>query len=155
MKKILSLLIITMFLIVGCQKEEFYFKHNGKEMHLNEVFSISKYGEYQDSFETENCALESMVITYFYDGYEINTYNTDNRNNVVYAIYLKDERIKTTEGIKLNDKLEDVLKIYGDDYLLKDNKYTYNKGDTSLIFTINDSYVKEIEYRIKGIFDII
>lgn len=151
MRKIISL-ILGIVLLTACGKnDEFTLKYQDKELFLNKVFSKEKYGEYKDSFESSNCAFGDKDITYIYDELEIETYGNDNGDLIVYSIYLTGDNIKTSEGISLYDEIADAIKIYGDDYQKDDNKYTYTKGNTDLIFITDNDIINSIEYRLNNI----
>lgn len=49
------------------------------------------------------------------------------------------------------DEIGDAIKIYGDDYQKDDNKYTYTKGNTDLIFITDNDIINSIEYRLNNI----
>ena len=72
MKKMISL-VLFLLVITGCgsTKEDFYLNYNNKKLLLNNVFSESEYGKYNDSFESENCAFGDKDITYIYDDIEV------------------------------------------------------------------------------------
>ena len=89
-------------------------------------------------------SLESVFL-------DIETYGNDNGDLIVYSIYLTGDNIKTSEGISLYDEIADAIKIYGNDYQKDDNKYTYTKGNTDLIFITDNDIINSIEYRLNNI----
>ena len=152
MKKIISLIVILLF-ITGCGKKEegFYLTYNNKNINLGEVFDVNIHGQYNDMFESENCAFGDRDITYIYDNIEIETYGNKKNELIIYSIVLSNENFKNNEGIGLYDSIDDAIKKYGDKYERDDNKYTYVKGDTSLIFIVDNNLIESIEYRLNNI----
>ncbi len=150
MKKVISLILMILF-ITACQskKEEFYLTYNGKDIKLDTVFNDNN--DYNDHFESENCAFGDRDVTYIYDDIEIETYGNKSNNLIIYSIVFTGENVKTNEGIGLYDSIKDVIKIYGDDYIKEDNKYTYNHGKTSLIFITNNDIIESIQYTLNNL----
>ena len=157
MKKLIKGIIsvfIVLFIFTGCKKEvvnDFYLEYKSNKLWLNQPFDVSEYGEYNDSFESESCAFGDSDVTYIYDDLEIEAYGNSKKEKIVYSMRFTSENIKTTEGLGLYDTLEDMIRIYGKDYINEDNKYTYNHNNTSLIILIDNDIINSIEYRIKNI----
>ena len=150
MKKIILSLIlfISMILLVGCQNknnEVFTFKYNDKVYNLGEVFSKEKYGKELKYSEVASCAFEGIDKTYTYDHYEVTTYPVDNADKVYVILFLDDE-VATTEGIKITDSKDDMIKKYGNDYKQEGNLYTYKKDKTILNFIVENDVITSIEY---------
>ncbi len=152
MKKLIILLLIGI-LITGCsevKKEEnkvYSFTYNDKNFILGEEFSTSKYGKEVRYAEVPSCAGQGVDKTYTYDHYEITT-TPDGDKDKIYTIYLTDDSVKTTEGIKIGDSLENLTKTYGNDYEKRDNAYTYTLDNTHLEFIVVGDTISSIEYYI-------
>ncbi len=152
MKKIISIFIM-LILVTGCGNKvsEFSLKYQGRELFLNKVFNENDYGKYNDFFENQNCAFGDKDITYIYDDIEVETYGNKNGDLIVYSIYFTGDNIKTNEGIGLYDEIDDALKVYNDGYINIDNKYTFIRGNTELIFITDNGIINSIEYRLNKI----
>ena len=155
MKKILSLMFLVLLLVVGCQKEEkeeFYLTYSGHNLYLNKEYTTDNYGQYTEMFENESCAFGDRDVTFIYPDIEIETYSNLNSDKlIVYSIYFTGDDAKTNEGIKLFDEIAYAIKVYGNGYEKDGSKYTYNQGNTSLIFITENDIIKNIEYRVKNI----
>ncbi len=152
MKKLINLIfILVLFLVIGCSnKGDFYLKYQDKSFELNKVFTKEEYGNYNDYFESENCAFGNKDITYFYDDVEVETYGNERDELIVYSILFTSENVKTNEGIGLYDTINDAINTYGNDYIKDGNKYIYNRNNTSLIIIVQNDIIESIEYRIKN-----
>lgn len=152
MKKIIS---ITLFLLLltgcGSKQEDFYLNYNNKKLLLNHSFSESEYGQYNDSFESENCAFGDKDITYIYDDLEVEAYGNSKGEMIVYSIVLTSENVKTNEGIGLYDSLDDVISKYGDDYQKEGNTYRYIHNNTEIVFITQNDIIETIEYRLVNV----
>ena len=149
MKKVIISLILMLFVLTGCKnKEEFFLTYNNKDIKLDTVYKDS---EYNDFFESENCAFGEKDITYIYDDIEIETYGNKNNELIIYSIRLINDSVKTNEGIGLYDNVSLMIDKYGDDYVKEDNKYTYNHGKTSLIFITDNDIIESIEYALNNL----
>ena len=152
MKKIISLILIVLFITAcGNKKEEFYLTYNSKNIKLDTVYNISDHGQYTDLFENENCAFGDRDVTYIYDDIEVETYGNKKNELIIYSIRLTGENAKTNEGIGLYDSVEDIISKYGKDYIKEDNKYTYKHGKTSLIFITQNDIIESIEYQLNNL----
>ena len=152
MKKIISLLLIVFFITAcGSKKDEFYLTYNNHDIKLDTVFDTNVHGNYNDSFESTNCAFGNRDVTYIYDDIEVETYGNSKNELIIYSIHFVNENVKTNEGIAIYDSVEDVINKYGDDYIKDDNKITYKHGKTSLIFITNNDIIESIEYELNNL----
>lgn len=151
MKKIVSLFIFLLLLTAcGTKKEEFYLKYNNRDIKLDTVFDAS-ISDYNDSFESANCAFGNRDVTYIYDDIEVETYGNDKNELIIYSIVFTSENVKTNEGIGIYDSIEEAVEKYGKDYTQEDNKYTYTHGKTSIIFITSNGIIESIEYLLNNI----
>ena len=51
------------------------------------------------------------------------------------------------EGVKVSDTVDRMLRVYGENYQVRNDGYEYFRGDTSLMFYVNASSITKIEYR--------
>ncbi len=151
MKKIISLILIVIFLTAcGNKKEEFYLTYHNEDIKLDTLFKDLE-GGYNDLFESENCAFGDKDVTYIYDDIEIETYGNKNNELIIYSIRFTNSEVKTNEGVSIDDSVDDMVKAYGNDYLKEDNKYTYKHGKTSLIFITDNDIIISIEYTLNNL----
>lgn len=151
MKKIVSLILVVIFITAcGNKKEEFYLTYNNEDIKLDTLFKDLK-GGYNDLFESENCAFGDKDVTYIYDDIEIETYGNKNSELIIYSIRFINSEVKTNEGVRIDDNVDDMVKAYGDDYIKDDNKYTYKHGKTSLIFITDNDIIVSIEYTLNNL----
>lgn len=152
MKKLLVVLL-GILVLTGCSKknknevQEFVLNYNNIEYKLGEVFSKDKYGEPKSYSEVESCAFDGIDKTYKYDHLEVTTYPKDKKDKI-YVILFLDEKIRTNEGLRISDSLEDMKRLYGNDYKQEGNSYTYTRGKTDLQIIIENNYVTSIEYNL-------
>lgn len=153
MKKIISVLVLGIVLLVGCGKKEqdFYLTYQGKNLYLDKVYNENDYGKAEDSFENESCAFGDRDVTYIYDEIEVETYGNNKGELIVYSIYFTGDNVKTNEGIGLYDTISDAIKVYGKDYVQDGTKYVYEHNNTSLIFITENDVIRKIEYRVKNV----
>lgn len=152
MKKIISLILVLLFITAcGNGQGEYYLSYSGKDIKLDTVYNIDAHGKYNRLFESANCAFGDRDVTYIYDDIEVETYGNKKNELIIYSIRLTTDKAKTNEGIGLNDSIEDVIRVYGNDYTKYNNKYTYKQGKTSLIFITNNDIIESIEYELNNI----
>ena len=164
MKKIISLLLIASLILCACGKKDteevkgpevakdgFYLNYNGYKLELNKEFTTDSYGEYNNSFENENCAFGERDVTYFYDDLEVETYGEKTGPLTVYSIKITGDNGKTNEGIGLYDSIDDMVNAYGEGYEKNDNKYKYVKNNTELVFITENDLIVSIEYLVSNL----
>ena len=103
-------------------------------------------GESKSVFTAPSCAGEGITYMYDFASYEIETYPaSDGKNRIGYIIF-KDDMVATAEGVDLSMTREDVLRIYGADGEVSENKITYEKDGTKLNFLFEGDSMVSIEY---------
>ncbi|MFP4698532.1 MAG: hypothetical protein ACLFMO_07480 [Eubacteriales bacterium] len=125
----------------------FEFESNGVTIAINQEAKtvVEKLGDSLDYFEAPSCAFDGMDKIYTYNGFELHTYEVDGVDYVLSVIFL-DDSVTTKEGVYLFSSLDDVLEVYGENYTENQGLYTYEKGDTTLSFLIENNEVVSIEY---------
>lgn len=93
-------------------------------------------GEPIDSLEAPSCVHDGMDRVYYYAGYEINTQPTAAGGEVIVSIYLSDDSITTDEGLRIGDKAEKVVQLYGE-ATPEGGLYTYTKTDRGVSVALN------------------
>ena len=86
-----------------------------------------------------------------YDDIEVETYGNNKGELIIYSIRFTGEDVKTNENIGLYSSLNDMIKTYGGNYVKNDNEYTYTKGNTDLIFIVQNDMIESIEYRLNNL----
>lgn len=159
MKKwmVLGLCFVTFF-SVGCTKQEetfslvedgsFLFVYDTMPFPLGDVFLKSAYGDAL-KITTEKSKNHTQKIRYTYKHYEVVTYIEEDLE-LINQVILLDNQTSTMEGVKVSDKVEKMLQIYGENYQIRNDGYEYFKGETSLMFYVSDSSITKIEYRYKA-----
>lgn len=169
MKKIISILMLTVFLITGCtgnasssqngttgaentqNNECFYVINDAKIVpgtDFSEAFGI--LGEPVKYTEAASCYYEGMDKIYSYDGFEITTYPVKEKD-FVQDINISSDKYKTTEGITVGSTLKEVTDAYGEDYELTGKMYRYFYNDNLyMYFFINNDVVKFFGYAIEA-----
>ena len=133
--------------ILKKEDEVYTFSDNGKKIALGEVFSKESLGigDEESYSEIASCAFEGLDKTYTYANYEITTY-PDGDKDRIYTIYFLNTEAKTEEGVSVSDSLEKMLQVYGDNYEIQGNQYTYTKGKTQLQFIVENDVITSIQY---------
>lgn len=96
---------------------------------------------------TFGCGNGRVSKTYYYDGFEVVTYEMiDDRKPYVASILMTGKEVSTAEGLSIGDMAEKVTELYGegkaDGYDLR-----FVKGDMELVVTCKDGTVTAIEYK--------
>lgn len=126
---------------------EYSLNYNGKEYTLGAVFTEEKYGKAENYSEMQSCAFDGIDKTFTYRDYEIYTY-PDQEEDKILSIYFLNQMISTTEGIRIGDTFEKMIKVYGEEYEQMNSQYSYHKGKTSLRFIVENNEISSIEYTL-------
>ena len=110
---------------------------------INEI--LEALGEPLGIFEAPSCAFDGIDIIFRFPGIQIHTYPRDD-GDFVHTISLRDDSVKTMEGIYLGDGPDKVFDRYGSDYEAEFDMYTFTRGMTTLSFVIEDDIVVAITY---------
>ncbi len=169
MKKIISILMLTVFLITGCagnaassqndttsaedtQNNECFYVINDAKIVPGTDFSeaLGILGDPVKYTEAASCYYEGMDKIFSYEGFEITTYPVKEKD-FVQDINISSDKYKTTEGITVGSTLKDVTDAYGEDYELTGKMYRYYYSDNLYMyfFIINDA-VKYFGYAIEA-----
>ncbi len=107
---------------------------------------LEQLGESASYFEAASCAFEGLDKTYTYNGFELDTYPTGDKD-YVSAVVLKDDSVATQEGICIGDSRDKVLQAYPDGGTEECGMIIYRKGGMKLVFILKEEEVASIEYR--------
>lgn len=103
---------------------------------------VEKLGSYS-YFESASCAFNGLDKQYDYGSFVLTTYPID-EVDYVNSVELKDDLVKTAEGVAIGASEDDVKSAYGDPAAAGD--YSYTKGDSKLLFVVKDGKVSSIQY---------
>ena len=169
MKKIICILMLTVFLITGCasgaassqnstteadntQDNECFYVINDAKIVPGTDFAeaLDVLGEPVKYTEAASCYYEGMDKIYSYDGFEITTYPVKDKD-FVQDISISADKYKTTEGITVGSTLKDVTDAYGEDYELTGKMYRYfYSDDLYMYFFIMNDVVKYFGYAVEA-----
>ena len=106
---------------------------------------LDKLGEADSYFEAASCAFDGLNKMYTYAHFEIDTY-PDGDQDLISAIYLKDDLVSTKEGLSIGADKAQMESIYGTDYTEKGTECIYENQGMSLRVMITDGKVSYITY---------
>ena len=150
-------------LLFGCSKEQkdegkqtgiiqeqsngYYFVYDEMEiivdMPAKEV--LENLGEYKTYFEAQSCAIDSIIRTYGYGNFEIDTYELDGKE-YISSIFFKDDTVTTKEGAFLFMNKDQLFHLYGEDYIEEAGMVVYYKDKMKLKFLISEDEIVSIQY---------
>ena len=107
---------------------------------------LERLGEPVSYFEAASCAFEGLDKMYTYQGFEVDTYPTGEKD-YISTVILKDDSVATGEGIAIGDSLEKLQQAYPEGKLQENGMIVCEKGGMKLCFILENDEVKSIEYR--------
>ncbi len=107
---------------------------------------VEQLGEPASYYESPSCAFDNLDKFYTYQGFEIDTYYS-NEKDLVLGVVLLDDTVSTTEGVCIGDAKDKVSSIYGQPTEETDNSATYKKDNMKLVFIFQDDVIAAIEYK--------
>lgn len=156
MKKLgvlLTILVMAVaFTACGEKKEEgiaSQVKIHGTQLALGAEFTSSAedaLGEKVNEVQAPSCHYDGTDNIYYYDGFTVYTY-MEGEKSIVYSIELESASLSTPEGAKTGMSLDDIKKIYGEDFeeTVTGISYAITEG-RKLNFRASDGAVTLIEY---------
>lgn len=120
-------------------------EYEGKDMTPGAVFSRDIFGGEVTYSEVPSCAGQGTDKVYNYGSYEITAYQ-DGDQEKIYSVYFIDDKITTTEGVKISDDSSVMFEKYGDNYEQTGNQYTYTSGNVELSFIVENDFIRSITY---------
>jgi hypothetical protein len=129
------------------QGEGFQFEFNGVAIPLNVDAApvIEALGEPVEYFEAPSCAFQGLDKIFYYNGFEINTYPSGDKDFISTVNFL-DDSVATDKGIYLGSTLDDVVAAYGENYEVENTAYTYTLGETELTIIVENDVVSAITF---------
>lgn len=154
MKKFI-IILLSIFLIVGCQKKEeeklpteFYTSYNSIDIKLGTLFNnlLVTLDEYNSSHKEQSNYYDGEATIYEYDTFEIETFLDNNVEKIYSIMFTSDEQL-TNEGLRIGDSKEKMINVYKDDYYNPiDNVFIYKLSNTNLSFTLENDIIIGIVY---------
>lgn len=128
------------------------FSFSGTDIVIGEEVQpvAEKLGEPVNYFEAPSCAAQGISKTYTYDGFEINTTPSGDKDLIAAIIVLSDT-VNIPGDITIGSKAEAVKAAYGDNYNESNGSITYEGGDVQLTFLVKDDVVTSIQYISKSL----
>lgn len=123
------------------------FTYEGVNLYVGDIFSAASLPEPKSVYQVPSCAIEGTDNVYNYGTFELTAFN-DGTEEVIYSVYITDANTPTNEGLYLGDNLTLMESIYGTEYERTDNQVVYAKGDSRLIFILQNDIVVSIEFRM-------
>lgn len=105
---------------------------------------VSALGEPVSYYEAASCAFEGLDKFYTYNGFELHTYPSEDKDYVSAIVFI-DDSVSTAEGVSIGDTLEKVKEAYGEG-TEESGMLVYEKDGMKLCFILKDTVVS-IEYR--------
>ena len=122
---------------------------NGTQLALGAEFTAAieeTLGELVNEVQAPSCHYDGTDNIYYYDGFTVYTYMEGDKS-IVYSVELESASISTPEGAKTGMSLEEVQRLYGEDFeeTVTGISYTIGEG-MKLNFRASDGAVTLIEY---------
>ena len=127
--------------------ETYTFTVNGfqisPDMDMGKV--LAAIGKEETYYEAPSCAFQGLDKIYTYPDFEIDTY-PQGEKDLISVILLKDDLVKTDEGIRIGDSVEEVLSAYPG-AKEESGSITLSKGNMQLLFLDDGQSVTSIQYK--------
>ena len=104
-------------------------------------------GEPIAEFRMPSCAFDGTDIVYRFPGIQVHTIPIGDAN-YIHTISLMDDTVSTSEGIMLGSNIEELISVYGYDYVWEYGMYTFTREHTSISFFVDDGMVIAITYEL-------
>lgn len=158
MKRISLFLLAAIMLLslVGCgstdidpQEENFSFTYNGTKITLGAEAApiIDALGEPRSYTEEPSCAFEGMDKTYYYGSFYLSTYPL-NGKDFVYSFWFADDSVATEDGIRIGSTQAQMETIFGANCFNGTNTYMQSKGESKVVYLLEDGLIKSIQYEL-------
>ena len=162
MKKLICLLLSTLFLFAlvacdntaGLNETDFSsYRANGVSVPLDAEAKpiLEALGPYLQRDPTDSCYGNGPDVAYDYPSFRLQTYTVDGVEYLLSIHIYNDSDLsiaKTSEGLVLGAKKEDVLQMYGTPEIEDSFKLVYVNSTlkTKLQFSLSNGIVTKIEY---------
>lgn len=124
----------------------YVFTYNGTSIQVDADAApiVSALGDPVSYFDAASCAFEGLDKFYSYNGFELNTYPSGDKD-YISAIVFRDDSVSTDEGVCIGDSADKVKEVYGEG-TEESGMLVYEKDGMKLCFVVKDTVVS-IEYR--------
>ena len=128
---------------------EFVLAYEGVNIIPGALFDERSIEEKAQVTEVPSKAFINNDKVYTYDNVEITVANIEGEDRI-YAVRFLDDKIATTEDVRITDTKQDMINTYGENYVqTEENKCTYTIEKIELSFTIEKDSITAIEYTLK------
>ena len=107
---------------------------------------LEALGEYESVFDMESCAGLGTMRYYTYPGFELGTYEMDDRGELIYSLMFTNDLMETAEGIMLGSTPEEAKAAYEGEYTEDGTALKIERGNCQLSIISDESAVTMIEY---------
>ena len=112
--------------------------------------TLAALGTPMAEFEEPSCAFDGIDRIFGYPDLQIHTYPVGDTDHI-HTVMLLSDLVRTTEGnIRIrHSSLDDVIAVYGNDFVHEAGMYTFTRGLTTLEFYVENGVVEGITYGFK------
>ena len=133
-------------------EDGFVFIYNGVKVYIGDYIEniLAETGTPTDYYESESCTSDGMMKTYCYGGgLEISSYaKTETDEYRIFMVNLMDDVNSTAEGLYIGQTVDDMIRIYGNEYEEIFGSYKYIKNGTGLSFDVDGDIITAISYSL-------
>ena len=152
MKKIMIIFaIVSLLALPSCMMKEmsddYFFHAGGIEIAPGERAEdvLGYLGTHRSMSSSPSCAFYGEERIYHYSGYDIYTLYQDGKE-IIERVVITSDAVATERGVRIGDKLHDVVTVYGRDYEKKGENIEYDGERCRLQFLFRDGVVTSIRY---------
>ena len=110
------------------------------EMDQDMDYLLPQLGEPAGVFEAPSCAFDGIDRIFGFGAIQIHTYPDGDLDRVHTVSFLNDN-IATVSGISLGSSIDDVLAVYGNDYVQDAGMFVFTRNGTTLSFFVDSGMV--------------
>lgn len=148
-------ILLTLALaLVSCQcegmeekMEKYYFFSGEVRFSVGDDASevTRRLGQPNKTSRAASCAGLGEDIVYSYNGFRILAYSESGRE-AVNTIEITSDAVATSEGIRLGDGADKIMRIYGVPKVKGEALIEYESGGVRLCFYMSEGFVRSIKY---------
>ena len=116
-------------------------KLNGQEVEIGMDVTediIENIGDPLDEIEAPSCHYDGNDTIYAYEDFTLYVYQ-NGEENILYITELTTEKVETPEGAKVGMTKDEIIEIYGEEYIEEGVILSYEEEDYNIDFTIDES----------------
>ena len=111
---------------------------------------LAQLGEATKVFRAPSCLFDGEDEVHSYPGIEIYV-GSYKGEDLIAAVFIEDDSVATTEGLKIGDDVGYMKSLYGSDYREAAGAFTYTRGKSDLAIVSYEDEITSIAYY--GVFD--